>query len=68
MARKKKKKIDVNRGSDRRIKSWFNRRELGWDRRIDNNYNNQDCCSNDFWSRVENAFKKFGTSAKIIGE
>ena len=61
MARKKKKKIDVNRGSDRRIKSWFNRRELGWDRR-DNGY------SNDFWSRIENAFKKFGISAKIIGE
>ena len=61
MAKKKKKKIDVNRGPDRRTKSWFNRRELGWDRRNDE-------YSNDFWLKVENALKKFGTSAKIIGE
>ncbi len=61
MVRKKKSKIDINRGSDRRTKSWFNRRKLGWDRR-------DDSCSSDFWSKVENAFKKFGTSAKIIGE
>jgi hypothetical protein len=51
MARKKKKKIDVNRGSDRRIKSWFDRRRSG--RRTD------DSCSNDFWSKIENGFKKF---------
>jgi len=51
MARKKKKKIDVNRGPDRRTKSWFNRRRL--ERRDD------DCCSSDFWSKVENGFKKF---------
>ena len=51
MARKKKKKIDVNRGSDRRTKSWFNRRRSA--RR------NDDCCSSDFWSKIENGFKKF---------
>jgi len=51
MARKKKKKIDVTRGPDRRTKSWFNRRRL--ERRDD------DCCSSDFWSKVENGFKKF---------
>jgi|TARA_Y100000310_G_scaffold97760_1_gene95388 hypothetical protein len=45
MARKKKKKIDVNRGSDRR----------GDDRR-----------ANDFWSKVENAFKRFGKTSKLI--
>ena len=38
MARKKKKKVDVNRGSDRR----------DGDRR-----------ANEFWSKVENGFKKF---------
>ncbi len=51
MARKKKKKIDVNRGPDRRTKSWFNRRSS--ERR------NDDCCSSDFWSKVESGFKKF---------
>tara|TARA_Y100000310_G_C20213302_1_gene592348 strand:- start:10 stop:147 length:138 start_codon:yes stop_codon:yes gene_type:complete len=38
MARKKKKKVDVNRGSDRRA----------GERR-----------ANEFWSKVENGFKKF---------
>ena len=65
MARKKKKKVDVSRGPDRRTKSWLNQRKL--DRRSEDHNNNQDCCSDDFWSRVRDAFKKFGTSAKIIG-
>jgi hypothetical protein len=51
MARKKKKKIDVNRGPDRRTKSWFDRR--GLERRSDG------CHSSNFWSKVENGFKKF---------
>ena len=52
MARKKKSKKDVNRGPDRRTKSWLNRRKS--ERRIDD-----DCCSSDFWSKVENGLKKF---------
>ena len=43
MARKKKSKKVVNRGSDRRTAE---RRDIGY-------------CSNDFWSKVENGFKKF---------
>ena len=43
----RKKKIDVNRGSDRRASK----------RR-----------ANEFWLKIENAFKKFGISSKIIGE
>jgi hypothetical protein len=58
MARKKKKKIDVNRGPDRRTKSWFNQRKS--ERRSD------DCCSSGFWPKVENAFEKFGKKIKII--
>jgi|ETNvirenome_6_85_1030632.scaffolds.fasta_scaffold576174_2 hypothetical protein len=45
MARKKKKKIDVNRGSDRRAS----------ERR-----------ASEFWSKVENAFNKFGKASKLI--
>jgi hypothetical protein len=45
MARKKKKKVDVNRGSDRRAA----------ERR-----------ANNFWSKVENAFERFGKTSKLI--
>jgi len=45
MAKKKKKKIDVNRGPDRRSS----------DRR-----------TKEFWSKIENSFKKFGKASKLI--
>ena len=44
MARKKKTKIDVNRGPDRR---------------------SSDRQANEFWLKIENAFKKFGKTSKL---